>query len=131
MLNQVVLVGRLTDDLEVVETENGKKVTNLTLAVQRSYKNADGIYETDFVKCTLWNAIAENTSEYCKKGDIIGLKGRLQMKEFEDKEGNKRISMEVIAEKVTFLSSKPLEEEQDEKIDNKSPKSKKNNKEER
>lgn len=131
MLNQVVLVGRLTDDLEVVETESGKKVTNLMLAVQRSYKNADGVYEADFVKCTLWNAVAESTSEYCKKGDIIGLKGRLQMKEFEDKEGNKRISLEVIAEKVTFLSSKPLEEEQAEKNDNKSSKSKKNNKEER
>lgn len=131
MLNQVVLVGRLTDDLEVVETENGNKVTNLILAVQRSYKNADGIYETDFIKCILWNAVAKNTSDYCKKGDIIGLKGRLQMNEFEDKEGNKRILTEVIAEKVTFLSSKPLEEEQDEKIDNKSPKAKKNNKEER
>lgn len=131
MVNQIVLAGRLTDDLEIVETESGKKVTNLILAVQRSYKNSDGVYETDFIKCTLWNNIASATAEYCKKGDIIGLKGRLQVNEFEDKEGNKRSSMEVIAEKVTFLSSKPLEEEQDEKIDNKSPKSKKNNKEER
>lgn len=72
MLNQVVLVGRLTDDLEVTETENGKKVASLILAVQRSYKNSDGIYEADFIKCTLWNAVASSTSEYCKKGDIIG-----------------------------------------------------------
>ena len=78
MLNQVVLVGRLTSDLEAKELEDGKKVTNMTLAIPRSFKNADGEYETDFVECTLWNNIAENTAEYCKKGDIVGVKGRLQ-----------------------------------------------------
>ena len=78
MLNQVVLVGRLTKDLEKKELEDGKKVLNMTLAIPRSYKNADGVYETDFVDCTLWNQIAETTSEYCKKGDILGVKGRLQ-----------------------------------------------------
>ena len=76
MLNQVVLVGRLTSDLEAKELEDGKKVTNMTLAIPRSFKNADGEYETDFVECTLWNNIAENTAEYCKKGDIVGVKGR-------------------------------------------------------
>ncbi len=113
MLNQVVLVGRLTDNLKVEETENGKKVTNLTLAVQRSFKNADGVYETDFIKCTLWNDVAESTSKYCKKEDIIGIKGRLQMNSFEDKNGNKRVSVQVVAEKVTFLSSKALDQEKD------------------
>ena len=73
MLNQVILVGRLTDDLEVTTTENNNKVTSLNLAVQRSSKNADGVYETDFIRCVLWNAIATSTSEYCKKGDIIGI----------------------------------------------------------
>lgn len=105
MLNQVILVGRLTDDLEVVEMENGKKVTSLILAVQRAFKNSDGVYETDFVRCTLWNAVASSTSEYCKKGDIIGIRGRLQVNSYEDKDGNRKYSTEVIAEKVTFLSS--------------------------
>lgn len=109
MLNQVVLVGRLTDDLEVTKTENGKKVTRMVLAVQRSYKNSEGIYEADFIRCTLWNAVASSTSEYCKKGDIIGLKGRLQVTSYEDSDGNKKYNTEVIAEKVTFLSSKPEE----------------------
>ncbi|HAB66858.1 MAG TPA: single-stranded DNA-binding protein [Firmicutes bacterium] len=109
MLNQVVLVGRLTDDLEVIKTENGKKVTRMVLAVQRSYKNSEGIYEADFIRCTLWNAVASSTSEYCKKGDIIGLKGRLQVTSYEDQDGNKKYNTEVIAEKVTFLSSKPEE----------------------
>lgn len=114
MLNQVVLVGRLTDDLEVTETENGKKVTTMILAVQRTFKNSEGVYEADFIRCTLWNAVASSTSEYCKKGDIIGLKGRLQVNSYEDKDGTKKYSTEVIAEKVTFLSSKPIAEEQEE-----------------
>lgn len=110
MLNQVVLVGRLTDDIEVATKENGKKVTSLILAVQRTFKNVDGVYETDFIKCTLWNAVASSTSEYCHKGDIVGIKGRIQVNSYEDKDGNKKYSTEVIAEKVTFLSSKKTDE---------------------
>lgn len=113
MLNQVVLVGRLTDDLEVTETEKGKKVTTLVLAVQRTFKNSDGIYEADFIRCILWNAVAASTSEYCKKGDIVGIKGRLQVSSYEDKDGNKKYTTDVIAEKVTFLSSKSSSEEKE------------------
>jgi single-strand DNA-binding protein len=110
MLNQVVLVGRLTDDIEVISKENGKKVSSLVLAVQRTYKNTEGIYEADFIRCTLWNAVAASTSEYCHKGDIVGIKGRIQVNSYEDKDGTKKYSTEVIAEKVTFLSSKTKEE---------------------
>ncbi len=110
MLNQVILVGRLTDDLEVNTLESGKKVSSITLAVQRSYKNAEGVYEADFIRCVLWNAIAESTGEYCKKGDIVGIKGRLQVSSYDDKDGEKKYITEVIAEKVTFLSSKKEEE---------------------
>jgi len=110
MLNQVVLVGRLTDDIEVINKENGKKISSLVLAVQRTYKNSDGIYEADFIRCTLWNAVASSTSEYCHKGDIVGIKGRIQVNSYEDKDGTKKYSTEVIAEKVTFLSSKKTEE---------------------
>ena len=110
MLNQVVLVGRLTSDLEAKELEDGKKVTNMTLAIPRSFKNADGEYETDFVECTLWNNIAENTAEYCKKGDIVGVKGRLQSSSFEKEDGNKEFRTQVMAEKVTFLSSRSKDE---------------------
>ena len=69
MLNQLVLVGRLVREPELKETENGKKVTNITLAVSKNYKNAEGVYDTDFIDCTLWNSVAENTAEYCKVGD--------------------------------------------------------------
>ena len=110
MLNQVVLVGRLTSDLEAKELEDGKKVTNMTLAIPRSFHNAEGEYETDFVECTLWNNIAENTAEYCKKGDIVGVKGRLQTNNYEKEDGSKVFKLDVVAEKVTFLSSRSKEE---------------------
>ena len=113
MLNQVVLVGRLTSDLEITETEGGRKVANMILAVQRTFKNQDGIYEADFIKCSLWNAIADSTAEYCKKGDIVGIKGRLQVNSYEDKEGKKQYSTDVVAEKVTFLSSKNSVEDEE------------------
>lgn len=103
MLNQVVLVGRLTADIEA-ETVNGYKRTSLTLAVPRSYKNSDGLYDTDFIRCILWNAVAENTSEYCHKGDVIGIKGRIETSTYE-KDGEKKYTTDVIAERVTFLSS--------------------------
>lgn len=110
MLNQIIIVGRLTSDLEITTTESGKKVASLTLAVQRPFKNTDGLYETDFIRCVLWNSIATSTYEYCHKGDLIGIKGRLQVNTYEDESGNKKYNTEVIAEKVTFLSSKKEED---------------------
>lgn len=108
MLNQIVIVGRLVKDPELRETETGKKVTNITLAVPRSYKNVNGEYDTDFIDCTLWTGVAESTSEYCKKGDLLGVKGRVQTRVYE-KEEQKKYVTEVIAEKVTFLTSKKAE----------------------
>jgi single-strand DNA-binding protein len=110
MLNQIVIVGRLVRDPEVKETESGKKVSNITLAIPRSYKNADGEYDTDFIKCVLWSGVAENTSEYCRKGDLLGVKGRVQSSTIEENGKEKEI-MEVIAEKITFLSSKKNKDE--------------------
>ena len=103
MLNQTVIVGRLVSKPETKELEEGKKVANLTLAVPRSYKNENGEYDTDFIDCTLWNGVAESTAEYCNKGDLIGVKGRLEYKEREI-EGKKIKVTNIIAEKVTFLT---------------------------
>lgn len=103
MLNQVILVGRLTRDLEVHESDKGKKVATCTIAVPRAFKNKDGILETDFINCTLWDAIALNTSEYCKKGDIVGIKGRLQTKK-ETVDDKTYYRLELVADKVSFLS---------------------------
>lgn len=109
MLNQVVLVGRLTSDPEVIKLDGGHKKSSFNVAVQRSYKNQNGEYESDFIRCILWDAIATSTCEYCKKGDIVGIKGRIQVTQYEE-DGKKRFLSEVVAEKVTFLSSKKQEE---------------------
>lgn len=81
-----------------------KKVSNVVLAVPRSFKNMNGEYETDFFNCVLWDSVAKSTVEYCKKGSIVGIKGRLQSRVVEKEDESKKYYVEVIAEKVTFLS---------------------------
>lgn len=110
MLNQTVLVGRLVKDPELRETDNGRKVTNITLAVPRSYKNLNGEYDTDFISCVLWKGVAESTVEYCRRGDLVGVKGRIQSRNIELEDETKKQVVEVVAEKITFLSSKHAEE---------------------
>ena len=112
MLNQVVLVGRIVYDLELKKNDSGKKYLSLVLAIPRSFKNIEGTYDTDFIRCIVWDNVASNTSEYCKKGDIVGLKGRLQSRLVERNDKKENI-MEVIGEKVTFLTSSKEKEEKD------------------
>lgn len=105
MLNQIVMVGRLTADPEVTTLENDKEKSQVTIAIPRNYKNADGEYDTDFVDCILWDGVAKKTSMYCKKGDIVGVKGRIQTSNYESKDGKNTKLTQVVAEKITFLSS--------------------------
>ena len=109
-MNQVILVGRLCADPEIITTEEEKKKSTITIAVTRSFKNTEGIYEADFIRCVLWNNIALNTFEYCHSGDVVGIKGRLQTRSYEDESKKKKYVMEVIAEKITFLSSNKKED---------------------
>lgn len=104
------IIKEASKKFNVEMTENGKKVSNITLAVPRSYKNSNGEYETDFIDCVLWTGIAENTVEYCRKGDLVGLKGRVQTRVFETEDEKKRHVTEVVAEKITFLSNKKTED---------------------
>ena len=110
MLNQVVLVGRIVYDLELKKSENLKKYLVLTLAIPRSFKNMEGTYDTDFIDCVAFENVAENTATYCSKGDIVGIKGRVQSRVIE-KDGKKEYLMDVVAEKVTFLSSRKKDNE--------------------
>ena len=110
MINTVMLVGRLVQDPEMIERENGSKVSRVTLAVNRKFKSSDGIYHTDFIDCVLWNNFAKNVNDYCSKGDLIGIRGRIQVDVYE-KDGIKRKITDVIAESVTFLSSMKNKEE--------------------
>ena len=110
MHNLIYLIGRLTKDPEKTKLPSGKTVTTITIAVNRSFKNPDGIYETDYIKCTLWNGIAESTCDYTKKGDLVGVKGRIQNNIYLDSENNKKYTYEIIADKVSFLSTKKVDE---------------------
>ena len=103
-MNIVMLVGRLVRDPEIVEQEDGNKVSRVTLAVNRKFKSSDGVFHTDFIDCVLWNNYAINVNEYCCKGDLIGLRGRIRVETYE-KDGVKRKVTDVVAESITFLSS--------------------------
>ncbi|MEH7502502.1 single-stranded DNA-binding protein [Neobacillus drentensis] len=109
MINQVTLVGRLTRDPELNKTSEGTALAHITLAVTRHYRNQNGEIEADFVQCTLWRRAAENTCQYCRKGSVVGITGRLQTRNYDNKEGKRVYVTEVIAETVRFLSSKPHE----------------------
>lgn len=111
MLNQIVIVGRLVKDPISIQTSDGKKLANITLAVQRNFKNSEGNYETDFIDCVLWKGIAESTVNYCSKGSVIGVKGRLVTSVFKNHEGLTRKNVEVVAEKVSFIGNAPNKEE--------------------
>ena len=109
MLNQAILIGRIVREPELVQTEKGN-VSNITLAVPRSFKNSEGQYDTDFISCVLWKGVAENTAEYCKKGDLVGIRGRIQTRNVELDDETHKHYVEEVADKVTFLSSKRQEE---------------------
>lgn len=104
MINVVMLVGRLVRDPELYETDKGNKVSRITLAVNRQFKGADGVYHADFVDCVLWNSFAKNVNVYCSKGDLIGVRGRIQVETYEKDDVKHKVT-EVVAESITFLSS--------------------------
>jgi len=110
MLNQVILVGRLVEDPKLVELESGKTTSVITLAVSRGFKNQSGEYETDFIHCVLWQGVAESTQQYCSKGSIIGVKGRIAVRNIEIGDGKKFKHNDIVAEKVTFISPKKKED---------------------
>ena len=83
MLNQVVLVGRLTRNISVNKSENGIKVATIPLAIPRSFKNVDGNYDTDFINCVVWNSQAENLCKYQSKGNLLGVFGEIRKESFE------------------------------------------------
>ena len=106
MLNKIFIMGRLTRDPELRRTQNGTAVTSFTLAVDRDFKNADGTKDTDFIDVVAWRNTAEFVSKYFSKGRMAVVSGRLQIRNWEDKDGNKRKTAEIVAESVYFGDSK-------------------------
>lgn len=99
------MVGRLTEDPQLLEMEQNQARMVVTLAVQRTFRNPEGFYETDFLRCILWNGIAKRTKEYCKRGDLVCVRGRIQVRSFEDLQAQKKYMTEIIVESIAFLQS--------------------------
>jgi single-strand DNA-binding protein len=106
MLNRVVLVGRLTKDPDFKMTPSGVAVASFTLAVNRTFSNAQGEKEADFINCVVWRKQAENVSNFLKKGSLAGLDGRMQTRHYEGADGKRVYVTEIVAESVQFLDSK-------------------------
>ena len=105
-LNKVILVGRMTKDAELRQTPNGANVATFSLAVNRTYKSdGDKKESVSFISCVAWSKTAETIAQYCKKGQRIGIEGRLQQRTWEDDKGQKRSVVEVIVENFQFLES--------------------------
>lgn len=104
-MNKVILIGRITKDLEVKLTSNQTKYVNFTIAVDRKFKDADGNRQTDFINCVAWKQTADFISKYFKKGSRIGVSGSIQTRSY-DKDGQKVFITEVNVEDAEFVESK-------------------------
>lgn len=106
MLNRVILIGRLTKDPELRYTQNGTAVASFTLAVNRTRTNQQGEREADFIPVVVWQKQAENCANFIGKGSLVAVEGRLQIRTYDDKEGQRRWVTEVVAENVRFLDKR-------------------------
>ena len=108
-MNKVILIGRLTKDVDLKYTQEGKAVANFTLAVNRPFKNQQGEREADFIRIVVWGKQAENCANYIGKGRLVAVEGRLQIRSYEGQDGQRKYITEVVAETVKFLD-RPKEE---------------------
>lgn len=106
MINRVVLVGRLTKDPEFRTTPNGVSVATFTLAVNRTFTNAQGEREADFINVVVFRKQADNVNNYLNKGNLAGVDGRMQSRSYENQEGKRVFVTEVVADSVQFLEPK-------------------------
>jgi len=106
MINRTVLEGRLTRDPELRYTQGGTAVASFTLAVNRQFTNSQGEREADFINCVIWRKAAENFAKLVHKGSLVGIDGRLQTRNYENKQGNRVYVTEVVADNFSLLESR-------------------------
>ncbi|MCA5014573.1 MULTISPECIES: single-stranded DNA-binding protein [unclassified Enterococcus] len=111
MINNVVLVGRLTKDPDLRYTHSGSAVATFTLAVNRNFTNQSGNREADFINCVIWRKPAENLATYARKGTLIGVTGRIQTRNYENQQGQRVYVTEVICENFQLLESRSMVDE--------------------
>lgn len=114
MLNHVTMMGRLTADPELRRTQSGISVTSFRIAVDRNYADQEGEVKTDFFDVCAWRSVAEIVCKYCSKGRMIAIDGRLETREWQDRDGHNRVSVGIVAESVFFADSKREREERTE-----------------
>ena len=110
MINNVVLIGRLTKDLDFRYTANGTAVASFTLAVNRNFQNQNGTREADFINCVIWRKAAESLANYARKGTLLGITGRIQTRNYENQQGQRVYVTEVIVENFQLLESREVSE---------------------
>ena len=109
-MNKVVMIGRNTKDIELRQLSSGTSAIEFSIAVKRAFKNANGEQESDFFNCVAFSKTAETISKYVKKGDQLGIEGRLQSRNYTKREGRKITVTEIIVESFEFLQAKKQEE---------------------
>ncbi|MCD5186257.1 single-stranded DNA-binding protein [Enterococcus gallinarum] len=112
MINNVVLVGRLTKDPDLKYTSNGTAVVTFTLAVNRNFTSADGTREADFINCVIWRKPAETLANYARKGTLLGVTGRIQTRSYDNQQGQRVYVTEVVADNFQLLESKKADSSQ-------------------
>lgn len=105
-MNKVVLIGNICKDPELSETNSGVAVCRFSIAVNRRRASEDAEQQTDFFNVTVWRGLAETVARYCKKGNKVAVSGQIQIRQYEDREGAKRTSVDVVAEEIEFLFQK-------------------------
>lgn len=106
MINNVVLIGRLTRDVELRYTPQNQAVGQFTLAVIRNFKNQNGEYDADFINCVIWGKFAENFANWTKKGNLVGITGRIQTRNYENQQGQRVYVTEMVAESFQLLEKR-------------------------
>jgi single-strand DNA-binding protein len=109
MINRVILIGRLVRDPELRTLPSGQAMTRFSLAVDLGFANGQGQREADFIDVVVWRALAERVAEYLRRGRLVGIEGRLQVRRYETAAGKRRKAAEVVADRVRFLDRKPSE----------------------
>ena len=109
-MNKVIEIGRSVSNVELKQTSSGTSAVEFSIAVKRTFKNANGQYDSDFFNCIAFNKTAELIGKYVKKGDMIGIEGKLQTRNYTNREGKKVYVTEIVVEQVEFLQSKKQDE---------------------
>ena len=105
-MNKVFLIGNLTRDPELSETNSGIPMCRFAIAVNRSYSSSDGERQTDFFNVVAWRNLAENVGKYCKKGNKVAVSGSIQIRNYEDNQGNRRTAVDIVAQDIEFLTAR-------------------------